>query len=225
VREDEDVTGDTPDVADMRRDYATERGLDVADLAPGWPEQFGRWFADAVSAGLPEPNAMVLSTADSAGWPSSRTVLLKGIDERGFVFYTNYESRKGAELRANPHAALLFPWFAMMRQVAIRGSVVEVDRVETETYFASRPRPSQIAAWASPQSRVLPDRAALDERYAATARRFPAESAIPAPPHWGGLRVVPETVEFWQGRAGRLHDRLRYRRADQGEWIIERLAP
>ncbi len=219
------MTGDTPDLADMRRDYSTEHGLDVADLAPGWLEQFDRWFAEAVAAKLPEPNAMVLSTADAAGWPSSRTVLLKGIDERGFVFYTNYESRKGGELRGNPHAALLFPWFPLMRQVAVRGTVTEVDRVETETYFAGRPRASQIAAWASPQSRVLPDRAALDERYAATERRFPAESAIPAPPHWGGLRVVPETVEFWQGRGGRLHDRLRYRRTGQGEWIIERLAP
>jgi pyridoxamine 5'-phosphate oxidase len=165
VREDEDVTGDTPDLADMRRDYVSGRGLDAVDLAPTWAEQFDRWFAEAVSAGFPEPNAMVLSTADAAGRPSSRTVLLKGMDERGFVFYTNYESRKGAQLRANPYAALLFPWFPMMRQVAIGGTVVEVDRVETETYFAGRPRASQLAAWASPQSRVLPDRAALDERY------------------------------------------------------------
>ncbi|GIF73537.1 pyridoxine/pyridoxamine 5'-phosphate oxidase [Asanoa siamensis] len=219
------MTGDTPDLADMRRDYATEQGLDVTDLAPAWPDQFQRWFADAVAAGLPEPNAMVLSTADTAGRPSSRTVLLKGVDARGFVFFTNFESRKGGELRANPYAALLFPWHPMMRQIAVRGTVTEVDRVETETYFAGRPRASQVAAWASPQSRVLPDRAALDERYAATERRFPAESAIPAPPHWGGLRVAPETVEFWQGRSGRLHDRLRYRRTEQGEWIIERLAP
>jgi pyridoxamine 5'-phosphate oxidase len=225
VHEDEDVTGDTPDLADMRRDYASDDGLDVDDLAGTWHEQFDRWFADAMAAGLPEPNAMVLSTADATGRPSARTVLLKGIDERGLVFFTNYESAKGAELRANPYAALLFPWFPMMRQIAVRGTVTEVDRVETETYFAGRPRTSQIAAWASPQSRVLPDRAALDDRFTATERRFPAESAVPAPPHWGGLRVAPETVEFWQGRSGRLHDRLRYRRTDQGEWIIERLAP
>jgi pyridoxamine 5'-phosphate oxidase len=223
VHKDEDVTGDTPDLADLRRDYVSDHGLDIADLAGTWHEQFDRWFQEAGE--LPEPNAMVLATADPAGWPSARTVLLKGVDERGFVFFTNYESRKGGELRANPHAALLFPWHPMMRQVAVRGTVSEVDRVETETYFAGRPRMSQIAAWASPQSRVLPDRATLDERYAATEARFPAESPVPAPPHWGGLRVVPETVEFWQGRPGRLHDRLRYRRTEQGEWIIERLAP
>ena len=219
------MTGDTPELAHMRRDYVRADGLDREDLAETWLAQFNRWFAEAAQVGLPEPNAMVLATADTAGTPSARTVLLKGIDERGFVFYTNYESRKGAELRANPRASLLFPWFPMMRQVEVRGAVREVDRVETEAYFAERPRMSQIAAWASPQSRVLPDRAAVDERFTATERRFPADAAIPAPPHWGGLRVVPETVEFWQGRAGRLHDRLRYRRTDEGAWIIERLAP
>ena len=209
----------------MRREYGRDGGLDRDDLAGTWLEQFERWLADAVAAGLPEPNAMVLATADAAGAPSARTVLLKGIDARGFVFYTNYESRKGLALRANPQASLLFPWHPMMRQVEVRGRVTEVDRVETEAYFAERPRMSQLAAWASPQSRVMPDRAAVDERFAAAERRFPPDAEIPAPPHWGGLRVTPRSVEFWQGRAGRLHDRLRYRLTDEGVWIIERLAP
>ncbi|MFB9237112.1 pyridoxamine 5'-phosphate oxidase [Plantactinospora siamensis] len=207
----------------MRREYA-ERGLRRADLAADWPTQFERWFADAVAAGLPEPNAMVFATADAAGRPSTRTVLLKGYDERGLVLFTNYGSRKGAEVAANPHGSLLFPWFAMQRQVVVRGRVERVDRAETEAYFASRPRGSQLGAWASEQSRVLPDRAALDEAYREVAERF-ADREVPAPPHWGGLRVVPETVEFWQGRVSRLHDRLRYRRLDAGGWTVERLAP
>jgi pyridoxamine 5'-phosphate oxidase len=211
-------------LANLRKDYALKT-LEEKDVDREPMKQFGVWMVEAIHAQVPEPTAMTLATVDARNRPSTRVVLLKGMDARGFVFYTNYESRKGAQLRANPYAALLFPWFPMMRQVAIGGTVVEVDRVETETYFAGRPRASQLAAWASPQSRVLPDRAALDERYEAAQRRFPDESAIPAPPHWGGLRVVPETVEFWQGRSGRLHDRLRYRRTDQGEWIIERLAP
>jgi pyridoxamine 5'-phosphate oxidase len=216
------VTGDTPQPADMRREYE-DSGLTEADLAPTWHEQFARWFAEAVAAELPEPNAMVVATADARGRPSARTVLMKGIDPRGLVFYTNYESRKGNEVRGNPYAALLFGWLPLQRQVRLDGAVEVVDRIETETYFAGRPRGSQIGAWASPQSRVIPDRATLDERVAAVVDRFPAE--IPAPPHWGGLRVVPDRVEFWQGRGSRLHDRLRYRRTDEGEWIIERLAP
>jgi len=139
------------------------------------------------------------------------------------VFYTNYESRKGNEVRGNPYASLLFVWLPLQRQVRLDGAVEVVDRIETETYFAGRPRGSQIGAWASPQSRVIPDRATLEERVAAVTDRFPG--GIPAPPHWGGLRVVPDRVEFWQGRGSRLHDRLRYRRTDEGEWIIERLAP
>ncbi|MEV4757235.1 pyridoxamine 5'-phosphate oxidase [Micromonospora sp. NPDC049559] len=217
--------GDTVEPAAMRIDYAEERGLSPAELAPDWPTQFGRWFAEAVAAGLPEPNAMVVATADGAGRPSGRTVLLKGYDARGLVFYTNYESRKGTEALANPHASLVFPWFPLHRQVVVCGGVVPVERAETEAYFASRPRGSQLGAWASPQSRVVPDRSALEAGLAAAAARFPDGEPVPPPPHWGGLRVVPETVEFWQGRTGRLHDRLRYRRTDEGEWIIERLAP
>lgn len=208
----------------MRREYDPEGGLHPEELAPEWHTQFARWFADAVAAGLPEPNAMVLATADARGRPSTRMVLLKGYDHRGLVFYTNYESRKGREARTNPYASLLFPWFAMHRQVIICGAIVPVDRAETERYFAVRPRGAQLSAWASPQSQVLPDRAALEERVAAVAARF-ADRPIPAPPHWGGFRVIPETVEFWQGRANRLHDRLRYRRGPDDRWVIERLAP
>jgi pyridoxamine 5'-phosphate oxidase len=209
----------------MRNEYAEEKGLSRADFAPGWWVQFDRWFADAVAFGLPEPNAMVVGTADATGRPSGRTVLLKGYDERGLVFFTNYESRKGAEALANPYASLVFPWFPMQRQVVVCGAVAPVDRAETEAYFASRPRGSQLGAWASPQSRVLPDRSVLEAGFLAAAARFPDGEPVPAPPLWGGLRVTPETVEFWQGRASRLHDRLRYRRTDKGEWIIERLAP
>ncbi|MEE6261399.1 pyridoxamine 5'-phosphate oxidase [Plantactinospora sonchi] len=219
------MVGDTVPPAELRREYAATGGLSHADLAADWWTQFHRWFADAVAAGLPEPNAMVVSTADARGRPSSRTVLLKGYDERGLVFYTNYGSRKGAEARVNPYASLLFPWFPMQRQVVICGTVAPVDRAETEAYFAGRPRGSQLGAWASPQSEVLPDRAVLDERFRAVVERFPEGTPVPAPPYWGGLRVVPESVEFWQGRASRLHDRLRYRRSGAQDWTIERLAP
>ncbi|WP_406046410.1 pyridoxamine 5'-phosphate oxidase [Micromonospora sp. NBC_00898] len=209
----------------MRNEYAADQGLSEADLAPDWRTQFDRWFADAVAFPLPEPNAMVVATADAAGRPSGRTVLLKGYDPEGFVFYTNYDSRKGAEATANPWASLVFPWFPMQRQVVVTGQVARVDRAETEAYFASRPRGSQLGAWASAQSRVIADRAALDDAYAAVVERFAGVEPIPAPPHWGGLRVRPETVEFWQGRASRLHDRLRFRRTEGGGWVTERLAP
>ena len=238
----------TADPADMRRDY-TERGaLLESDLAADWTTQFAAWFAEAAAFGLPEPNAMIVATAGPDGRPSARTVLLKGYDAGGFVFYTNYTSRKGTEALANPHAGLVFPWFPMQRQVIVAGAVERVSRAETEAYFASRPRGSQLGAWASPQSRVLPDRAAVDAGLAEAAECF-GDGPVPAPPHWGGLRVIPETVEFWQGRSNRLHDRLRYRRAEPGrtepdrtepdrtepgrtergrteqDWVIERLAP
>jgi pyridoxamine 5'-phosphate oxidase len=187
--------------------------------------QFRAWFDDAVAAELPEPNAMIVATANAQGRPSGRTVLLKAFDERGLVFFTNYTSRKGADLAVNPFASLVFPWFAMKRQVVVVGEVERVDRAETEAYFATRPRESQLGAWASPQSQPVPDRQTLDELYDATSERFGPGAAIPAPPHWGGLRVRPQTVEFWQGRTGRLHDRLRYVARADGTWTVERLAP
>ncbi|WP_433539089.1 pyridoxamine 5'-phosphate oxidase [Micromonospora sp. CA-249363] len=209
----------------MRNEYAADLGLTEADLAADWYTQFDRWFADAVAHGLPEPNAMVVGTADAAGRPSGRTVLLKGYDPDGFVFFTNHLSRKGVEAAGNPYASLVFPWFPMQRQVVVSGSIAPVEPAVTESYFASRPRGSQVGAWASPQSSVVPDRATLEERYREVAERYADDSDIPPPPHWGGLRVRPDSVEFWQGRAGRLHDRLRFRRVDESDWIVERLAP
>lgn len=226
ARKDVDVTPSTPDLPLMRREYGIDTDADFteADLAPDWPTQFGRWFADVVTAGLPEPNAMVLATADTEGRPSTRHVLLKGYDERGFTFFTNYASRKATEALANPYASLVFPWFAIYRQVVVCGRVELTSRSETETYFATRPRGAQIGAWASPQSQVIKDRAALEAAVTEVERRFPDDVPVPPPPNWGGFRVVPDTVEFWQGRISRLHDRLRFRRTPEG-WVVERLAP
>ena len=218
------MTLEPPSPASMRRDYTARGALLETDLAADWRTQFEAWFTDAAAFGLPEPNAMIVSTATPDGRPSARTVLLKEYDERGFVFFTNYGSRKGGELAANPYASLVFPWFPMQRQVLVGGAVERVSRDETEAYFAGRPRGSQLGAWASPQSSVVPDRAAVDDAYAAAAQRF-ADGPVPAPEHWGGFRVVPGTVEFWQGRSSRLHDRLRFRRTENGVWIVERLAP
>ncbi|MCU7724215.1 pyridoxamine 5'-phosphate oxidase [Actinoplanes sp. KI2] len=208
----------------MRRDYTERAALLESDLAGTWTSQFAAWFADAAAYGLAEPNAMIVATAGADGRPSARTVLLKEYDRRGFTFFTNYESRKGSELAVNPYVSLVFPWFPMQRQVIVTGAVERVSRAETEEYFASRPRGSQLGAWASPQSRVLADRAAVEAGLAAAQERF-GDGPVPAPPHWGGLRVRPETVEFWQGRANRLHDRLRFRRTEEGSWLVERLAP
>jgi pyridoxamine 5'-phosphate oxidase len=207
----------------LRREYA-ERGLEPSDLGPTWLDTFQRWLADAVAAALPEPNAMVVATATTAGSPSVRTVLLKAVDPEGFVFYTNLDSRKGAELRANPVAAAVFPWHPLERQVRVEGIVSFVDRDAVQAYFDSRPRPAQLAAWASRQSAVLASRDQLDTAFAEMQVRFAGQDRIPAPPHWGGVRIAPTSVEFWQGRASRLHDRLRYR-WDATGWVVERLAP
>lgn len=207
-------------MTDLRRDYS-RAGLAEADLAPTWLEQFTRWFADAQP--LTEPNAVILATASPQAVPSARTVLLKGFDERGLVVFTNLTSRKATEALGNPQARLLFPWHELERQVLVDGAVEPVSRAETEAYFRSRPRGSQVAAWASRQSAVVPDREVLERRWALLEERF-AGREVPTPDFWGGLRVVPEAVEFWQGRRDRLHDRLRYRR-DEGGWVVERLAP
>jgi len=212
------VSGDRS-VADLRRDYA-QAGLDESELAPSWLEQFDRWFGQA--GGLVEPNAVVLATATPEGVPSARTVLLKAYDERGLVVFTNLTSRKAREALTNPVATLLFSWVELERQVAVEGRVEQVDRAETEAYFRSRPRGSQLGAWVSRQSQVIADREVLTTRLAELEARFDAD--VPVPDFWGGLRVVPSSVEFWQGRPSRLHDRLRFRRADGG-WVVERLSP
>jgi pyridoxamine 5'-phosphate oxidase len=209
--------------ADLRRDYALA-GLSEKDLVRDPFRQFEKWFAEAEAAKLPDPNAMILATAGRDGRPSARTVLLKGLDGRGFVFYTNYESRKGRELEANPRATLLFPWNALERQVIVEGSVARVAREESETYFHSRPRLSQLAAVASPQSSLVAGRSVLEDSVKTLDKKY-AGQEVPLPPNWGGYRLTPETVEFWQGRRNRLHDRLRYRRSSGGDWTIERLAP
>ncbi len=223
--------GPRPDLAAMRQSYSLA-GLAESDLAADWLTQFQNWLADAVDAGLPEPNAMVVATASPSGEVASRSVLCKGVDEAGVVFYTNLTSDKSRDLQANPRAAATFPWIGLQRQVHFRGPVVRVSDETAQEYWASRPRGSRVGAWASPQSSVLPDRAALEALQAGAQERFADESApIPLPPFWGGWRIQPETVEFWQGRYARLHDRLRFRAvspataADSGSWVIERLAP
>jgi pyridoxamine 5'-phosphate oxidase len=201
----------------------TREGLAEADVAPDPVVQFGRWYDDARSAGLVEPSAMTLATATAGGVPSARMVLLRGVDRRGFVFYTNYESRKAAELAANPLAALVFWWGELQRQVRVEGRVERTSREESAAYFRTRPPGSRLSAWASPQSRVIPGREVLEERVAEVAADHP-DGDVPLPPFWGGYRLVPEVVELWQGRPNRLHDRLRYTRV-AGGWRIERLAP
>jgi pyridoxamine 5'-phosphate oxidase len=201
----------------------TSSGFSEQDLAADPVEQFRRWFAEAGEAGERLPETVVLATATTDGVPSARAVLLKGVDARGFVVFTNHESRKGRELDANPRAALVFLWPTLGRQVRVEGPVERIGRDEVEDYFATRPRGSQLGAWASPQSTVIPNRGALDALVAAAEERF-ADAEIQAPPFWGGYRVRPEAVEFWQHQDDRLHDRLRYRRDGDG-WTVERLAP
>jgi pyridoxamine 5'-phosphate oxidase len=213
---------DPVDLASLRAEYQLS-GLDESELDPDPVTMFSRWFDNARAAGVLEPNAMVLSTVSSDGIPSARTVLLKGVNAGGFVFYTNYESRKAKELGANPHCSLVFGWYQLQRQVRVEGVASRVSRAETDAYFVSRPRDSQLGAWASPQSTVVPSRAVLDASYAEVEERF-AGVEVPSPPHWGGYVVAPARVEFWQGRRSRMHDRLEYRR-DGARWVTERLAP
>ncbi len=201
----------------------TLHAMDERDLDPDPLRQFQAWFEEARAAGIEVPEAMALATATPAGRPSVRTVLLKGADERGFDFYTNYESRKGGELESNPQAALLFHWQPLGRQVRVEGRVERVPEGESEAYFRTRPLGSRLAAWASPQSRPLADRTELERLYAEAAARFPGEE-VPRPPHWGGFRLVPDAYELWQHAANRLHDRIRYERVADG-WKRERLAP
>jgi pyridoxamine 5'-phosphate oxidase len=212
------------DIASWRAEYA-DRGLVEDDLGKDPVAAFLTWLEDARIAGLHEPNAMVVSTADGAAAPSSRMVLLKSVDHRGFVFYTNLASRKGAELRGNAQCALLFPWHPLERQVRIEGRATVVDDEQADAYFSTRPRGSQLGAWASPQSDVVPSREFLNDRYQQVTDRFDGVDLVPRPPHWSGYRVRPHRVEFWQGRPGRMHDRVRFDRADETTWIIERLAP
>lgn len=200
-----------------------QEGLLPEHLHPDPVVQFRNWFREAEQAGAPQPEAMTLATADRQGRPSARIVLLRGVDERGFVFFTNYTSRKGEELQANPAAALLFYWPEISRQVRIEGRVAPLDPAASDTYFAGRPRGSQLGAHASPQSRTIPDRALLERQYDEITRKF-ANREVPRPGHWGGYRLIPEEIEFWQQGEHRLHDRLRYRRREKG-WSVERLAP
>lgn len=208
-------------IADIRQEYM-RAGLVEKDAAADPFKQFDRWFHDALQAELPLPNAMTLATATPAGRPSARVVLLKGVDAGGFVFYTNYASRKARELAANPHAALVFAWAELERQVRIEGAIEKVSAEESDVYFDSRPLGSRLGAWASPQSMVLPDRLTLATKVAAIVLRYGKHP--PRPRHWGGYRVLPKAIEFWQGRRNRLHDRLLYTK-QAGGWKIERLAP
>ena len=207
----------------LRQSYRRGALLE-SNLAPDWLSQLRAWIDEAVGAGILEPNAMVLATATAHGRPNARAVLLRGLDERGLRFFTNYRSTKARELEANPRAAAVFPWIAMGRQVVAAGTVHRLSVEESDAYFASRPRGHQLGAAASPQSEVVPNRVALDDAMRATAARYPEGVPVPRPPHWGGYRLQPESVEFWEGREDRLHDRLRYRATPDG-WALERLAP
>ncbi|HEY9821916.1 MAG TPA: pyridoxamine 5'-phosphate oxidase [Candidatus Sericytochromatia bacterium] len=210
-------------VADLRKEY-TLQGLRETDVNPNPFEQFKIWFEQALSAQLPEPNAMTIATATRDGKPHTRIVLLKDYDQRGFVFYTNYESHKGQQLVQNPWGAIAFWWAELERQVRIEGRVEQVSPQEADAYFRSRPKGSQLGAWASNQSQVIDSREVLEQRLQQLKEEYENKD-VPRPPHWGGFRVIPDEIEFWQGRPSRLHDRLLYRRGEDGKWTIQRLSP
>ncbi len=210
-------------IADIRKDYKLQ-SLDEADTAPNAIEQFGRWWQDAMNSYVDEVNALTLATASSDGKPSARIVLLKGYNEDGFVFFTNYESHKGKELADNPQACMVFFWKELERQIRIEGLIEKVSAEESDTYYFSRPFGSQIGAWASPQSQVISNRQVIENNETKYQSQF-ATDAISRPPHWGGYRLIPQSIEFWQGRPSRLHDRLLYTLINKGDWKIERLAP
>jgi pyridoxamine 5'-phosphate oxidase len=218
------MTAEQPrDIAAWRKEYE-DHGLVESDLGDDPIAAFSGWLDSAQVAGLHEANAMVVATVDPTGAPSSRMVLLKTVDDRGFVFYTNYQSRKGTELQTNDKCALLFPWHPLERQVRVEGTAHQIEAAESDAYFATRPRGAQIGAWASPQSDVVSGRDFLADRYASEAERLGAD-VIPRPPHWGGYLIRPHRIEFWQGRPGRMHDRIRFERTDALAWVVERLAP
>ncbi|BAZ52450.1 pyridoxal 5'-phosphate synthase [Nostoc sp. NIES-4103] len=210
-------------IADLRKDYTLE-GLSETEINSNPFIQFKKWFDQALKAQLPEPNAMTLATAMPDGKPSARMVLLKDFDERGFVFFTNYNSRKGQELAENPQASLVFWWAELERQVRISGHVEKVSEIESDQYFESRPAKSRLGAWVSNQSEVIESREVLEQRMQEFQSKYENQE-IPRPPHWGGLRVIPAEIEFWQGRSSRLHDRLLYTHSIDGSWKIERLSP
>ncbi len=217
------LTGTGVRVADMRRDYKLA-GLERSDLSDDPINQFEKWFKDAERADIQDPTAMILATSGRNEHPAARTVLLKGFDAQGFVFFTNYQSRKGRHLTENPSASLLFSWTSLERQVEIRGRVTRVSAEETEQYFYTRPIGNQVGAWASAQSTVLESRLELEKKVTALMEKFRGKT-VPIPPFWGGFRVAPESIEFWQGRPSRLHDRFRYIRQAENPWKIERLSP
>lgn len=218
------ASGSTVNLPAMRVAY--EHGeLTEGQLLPTWNEQLQAWLDEAVAASLPEANAMVLATADADGLPSSRTVLAKGLDARGLVFFTNYTSTKSHDLMATRYASATFPWYGLHRQAHVRGTVDKVSQEETAEYWAQRPRGSQLGAWASPQSAVVSGRNSLDSALASVQRRFADVDVVPVPPHWGGWRIRPEVVEFWQGRRDRMHDRLRYKLGRDSAWRIQRIGP
>ena len=210
-------------VANLRHEY-TFQGLSEMDVHPNPFEQFKTWFEQAVAAQLPEPNAMTIATVTSDGKPSARIVLLKDYDERGFVFYTNYQSHKGQQLVENPWGAIAFWWAELERQVRIEGRVEKVSPAESDAYFHSRPISSQLGAWASNQSQVIESREVLEQQLQKLKEEYDNKE-VPRPPHWGGFRVIPNEIEFWQGRPSRLHDRLLYQRSEDGSWKIQRLSP